>query len=178
MNNLNLIGSFIIGGLLLISILTLSTHLTSKSQSTIMSEIAQSNITEFGRVVEYDFNKIGYGVGAKIISADSSSIRFLADLNNDLNNGGTIDSVNYSTIANGSLIKIVRRTSLDQSNAFRFEAADFNIQGFDSNGNPTTNPSQIKSIRVSIVLDKEFRMLDETDQIGAFWSRRFFPKNL
>ena len=174
MNNLNLIGSFIIGGLLLISMLTLSTHLTSKSQSTVMSEIAQSNITEFGRVVEYDFNKIGYGDGAKIISADSFSISFLADLNND----STIVSVNYSTLQDGSGIKIVRSTSLDQSNAFRFEAADFKIIVFDSSGKPTTYPSQIKSILVSIVLDKEFRMLDETDQIGAFWSRRFFPKNL
>ena len=176
MNNLNLIGSFIIGGLLLISILALSTYLTGKSQSIVMSEISQYNVTEFGRVIEHDFNKIGYHVvaGPKILSIDSSSISFLADLNND----STIVSVNYSIIQAGSGIKIVRSTSLDQSNAFRMEAADFIIQGFNSNGNATTDSSQIKSIRVSIELDKSFQMKDETDQIGAFWSRRFYPKNL
>ena len=176
MNNISLIGSFAIGGVILLSLLTLSANFSGKSQSTMMSEIAQTHATEFGRVIEYDFNKIGYRVttGSKILSADTSSINFVADLNND----GTIDSVSYYTATTNTGIKILRHCSLYQTSDYSINAANFNITGYDSTGATTTSIPLFHSIMVTIVLDENYPLMEETDQIGVFWRRRFFPKNL
>ena len=176
MGNIGLIGSFIIGGIILLMLLSLSAYLTNKSHSTVMNEISQYSVTEFGNVIEYDFKKMGYrvGVGNGILNTDSSSISFLADLDND----GTVDSVSYYTEQNDNGIKIVRETSLDQAAPFRMIASDLTILGYDSTGSVTTNLALIKSFQVTILIDEALQFKDETEQFGAYWRRRFVPKNI
>lgn len=61
--------------------------------------IVQQNLVEVVGLLEYDFRKIGYckdwtkipDPSKSILSADSTSIKFLTDLNND----GIIDSLRY-----------------------------------------------------------------------------------
>lgn len=176
MINNDLIGSFILGGIALLILVTLSLQLTSKSQSTVLSEIAQTEVAEFGKVIEHDINKLGYKVGGsnKILTANSTAFSFLGDKNND----GSIDNVSYYTQNSGGRMRIYRHTSLDQGAPAGFEVTSFTIQYFDSLGNATSNIADIKSMLLKIEVNYTYNMIENSDQIGVVWRKRFFPKNL
>lgn len=146
------------------------------AQEMVLNEIAQTSLSDLSEVVDYDFNKIGYRVsaGAKITSIDTSAISFLADLNND----GTVDSVSYYTGIYSNALNLVRRTSTTAVKEWRIRIDRFYIEGYDSLNNLTYIPSYIKSIQVEIISNADEFTTDSTSTLGAFWERRYFPKNL
>ena len=100
---LDLVGSFVIGGMLLLMILTAQSNLVESSYQRTMDLIAQENIATFIELFQYDFRKMGFGVpDSAVQAADSTSVTFLADLNAD----GSVDTVSYSvsdtSAANGT----------------------------------------------------------------------------
>ncbi len=176
MSQLDLVGSFIVGGLVLFAIVAFQLQFDSIAQSNAFTESTQLTATEFGRVIEYDFNKIGYRVtsGSKIFSLGTSNISFLADLNND----GTIDSVLYYTNNSQQNLKLFRHTSLDNGNSFNMDIGSFTIQAYDSLGTATASASAVHSIKVDLLLQQNFNLTDKVERIGAYWSRRLYPRNL
>lgn len=170
--SLDLIGSYILGGIVVLALVGLTLSYNGKSQETKLSEIAQYTSEETGKIIENDFDKLGYRVsGNKIINIDSTSITFMADLYNN----GTADSVTYSTNTQNQKLYLSRRVAGAQTNSWTIPVQRFSISGIDSTGAATFNVTNIKGISVSLTTSKES---SARYAIGAFWQRKFYPKNL
>ncbi|MCL5027776.1 MAG: hypothetical protein M1480_02020 [Bacteroidetes bacterium] len=170
--SLDLIGSYILGGIVVLALVGLTLSYNGKTQETKLSEIAQYNTEETGKIIENDFDKLGYRVsGSKIIRIDSSSITFMADLDNN----GNADSVTYSTMTQNQKLFLSRRVAGAHTNSWSIPVQRFSINGIDSTGAATFNITSIKGISVSLTTNKES---NARYAIGAFWQRKFFPKNL
>jgi hypothetical protein len=176
MNNmLDLVGSYIIGGLVVAGIVGLILYFSSKGQETAFNEIAQRSASEVGAIIENDFKKLGYRVetGNKIISIDSSSINFRSDLNND----GVVDTVTYSRVVNNGKVNLRRRVSIGANKEWVFPVKSFTIKGHNPAGSVTYTINDVKSISFEMVLE-EISINNQATAVGAAWQRQFFPKNL
>ncbi|MBI3194387.1 MAG: hypothetical protein HYZ34_07990 [Ignavibacteriae bacterium] len=96
---LDIIGSFIIGGMLILMIINLTGSISKMTYTYGMDMTVQKNMTTLVQMVESDFRKIGYcadpdgfPITAKsILEAGKHNISFLADINFDK----TMDTVKY-----------------------------------------------------------------------------------
>jgi type II secretory pathway component PulJ len=96
---IDVIGSTIIGGFLLLILFRLNDNATQNTYNFSGELTVQENLVATIEVLEYDFRKIGYCKNPinlpnpvrTIIYADTSDIRFLTDENFD----GTVDTIRY-----------------------------------------------------------------------------------
>ena len=80
---LDVVGSFIIGGIVILLLITLNIEMTENSRRAFENTYLQRTAVSTSEALEYDLYKIGYNVhpdSSKIIYADSTSLTFLADL--------------------------------------------------------------------------------------------------
>ena len=154
MGGLQISGSFIIGGLLLIALMGLFFFNSNFSSSKTISSVTQTSSFQTKQIIDYDFNKIGYRCNSKRVSAiDSNSISFWADLDNN----GVEDSINYS------FNKYLTRTVNPGNQKTIFQSVDgFQVVGYDSLNNETTNPELVKSISVTITQNNQSMIADST----------------
>lgn len=98
---LELIGSTIIAGFVILILLRLNSQIGDAATELHQQTFNQRNAVTVGDVLEHDFAKIGYRVtiGDKIIQADSNRIIFRTDIDNN----GTIDTIDYSLTTPDSL---------------------------------------------------------------------------
>jgi hypothetical protein len=172
---LDLIGSYIIGGFLLVALLGLTLHFSTKSQEVKLSEITLRSLNDVGMVIEHDFTKLGYRVesGSKIVSISSNQIVFLSDLNND----GVIDTITYNTYTSNDSLYLTRNASYLAQQQWLIPVKDFEVEGFDDIGAQTGDVNEVQSIKLNIVVEEE-GLPDSQANIGSYWTRQFFPKNL
>lgn len=175
MGNINLSGSFIVGGIVLLSLLYIHFRVVDFNRSQIINEFTESSMTNMADVLDYDFNKIGYRVSTnpKISSINNSSIAFLADLDNN----GSVDSVKYFTRQANGKQYLVRRTTIGSVQESQVVINNFAMQGYDSLNNSTFTVSSIKSIDVQVVIDNNSFRSDSTNNFGSFYKRRYFIHN-
>ncbi|MCC5915440.1 MAG: hypothetical protein JJU46_13785 [Balneolaceae bacterium] len=85
--NLGLTISFIIAGLLMITIVTLNVRMGQHSADITLHTMSQSHVSSVSDIVEFDFQKIGYNVQGPIENAisvaEENEIQFEANLTND-----------------------------------------------------------------------------------------------
>jgi lipopolysaccharide export LptBFGC system permease protein LptF len=179
---IDLIGSFVIGGLLLMMILSFNSNFYQLTTEDQMKLIVQQNLNELVSIVEYDFRKIGYGVQnptLSIIRADSSSIAFWADLDNN----GVVDSVIYRlTSANGTpgtanpRDRVLYRKVNTQAVGGTAGVVQFLLTLYDVSGAVTTNTTLVKSIKYSLRVENPFPV--DTVYARSTWNGVIRPKNL
>jgi hypothetical protein len=90
---LDIIGSIIIGSLVIFLIMKLNYQVSTNSTEISSNGMVQSYLTTISSVMENDLYKIGYRISDpnKLNIADSNRFSYKADVNND----GTADSVRY-----------------------------------------------------------------------------------
>ena len=96
---LDIMGSIIIGGILLITLFRVSDRATESTYNKTGDLTIQQNIASVVRLLEYDFRKIGYCADWKkipnpskaILLADVDKIKFLTDVDKD----GNVDTIFY-----------------------------------------------------------------------------------
>lgn len=172
---LDIAGSYIVGGIILLAVVGLTLHFSSISQDTKMSEISHRSLTDLGEIIEHDFNRLGYRVESsdKITSVNANAISFLSDLDND----GVIDTIIYSEVSDQADEKFLKRRVANQSSSeWQMQVSDLIIEGFDSAGASTYSINNIRSIAVTVILENETET--DADIAGKIWKRQFFPKNL
>ncbi len=174
-SSLDIIGSYLIGGIVALGLVVLMLTFNKKSQETKLSEISQYTTEQIGDILGHDFNKIGYGVGgSKIVSITDSSISFLADLQNNQ----TVDSISYSEVKQNNKLYLLRKViEGNQTKQWNIPVKSFDIAGIDTSGNTTYTISNIKGIEVKLLVTKE-SYSNSNYSIGAFWQRIFYPPNL
>jgi hypothetical protein len=190
---LDILGSIIIGGLVLLILFRVNTSTTSNLYTNNSEANVQSAMISVGQVLEEDFRKIGYckdwtkipDPTKAILFADTSSIKFLTDLNND----GNVDTLSYYLGPTSELLNtpnpedrlLYRVANSDAPKSSNVGITEFKITYFDTFGNilstPVTPPSQIQKMQIDIKVENT-EPIDST-YVVAFWRQlRLTARNL
>lgn len=197
----DLIGSIIIGGIVLLMLLTFNGNVLQSAGVQTFNTTVQSNLTSVTEILEYDFRKIGYRVPLSIdnaiVAGDSSSIT----LKGDFDNNGTLDVISYGvtkTKAVGSTnpkARILwRKVNAAPADSFNVGITRFNLQYIDTQKNVYSNSitaiaGKISAIRISVAVEGKEHFLERKTQyltdalndtlyVGAYWERTIKPKNM
>ena len=186
---LDIVGSSIIAGLVVLILLTLNINSSASSNDILFTTIEQKKITDVTELIEYDFYKLGYCIsGEKISVADSNEIMFYTDIDNN----NLTDSIHYylgeitdlSATTNPNDRPLHRQRNDQVSLHSQIPVVDFQLSYFDSIGNSLDYSSLtssagrdlIKSIKIKISVESD-EMYDEKYRTSE-WKKKISPKNL
>lgn len=195
---LDILGSVIVGGLLLLILFRLNDATVENNYVYGGEAIAQSNLVEVVQLVEHDFRKIGYcrdweqipDPSKSILVANQNSIQFLTDENND----GNLDTISYylgsvdelSNTPNPNDKMLYRVLNNSQPQGANLGVTQFDLFYFDAMGTkltfPITVPSEIYTMQINIKVEDVYgydRKHDEEKFSSAFWRQvRLASRNL
>lgn len=188
---IDLIGSTIIGGYVLLLLLRINSASTENSFTYQEELVLQQNLTSSAQIIEHDFRKIGYcknitaipDPSKAILEAQEHSIKFLTDSNMD----GFVDTMRYylgttdelSHTANPNdkyLYRVVNRDSAmgASSGITEFRLVYMNVSN-DTLHFPIVDPGEIASMEINLAVEKTDAFGDRSDTTkkflysGAFW---------
>jgi type II secretory pathway component PulJ len=181
---IDIVASIIIGGMMLGIILKLNGTAAQNVYLNSGEVICQQNLVVQAQILETDFRRIGYcsdytniqDVSKAIISADTSSIKFVADIDQN----GVMDTINYyigpasALIATANprdkiLYRVVNSVIPTGSDA---GITRFYLVYFDVNGDTISSP--VSAANLPLITDIELNMNIENttidnSQIYAYW---------
>jgi len=180
---LDIVGSVIIGGLLLLAVMSSYTNVSQVALDSSVELTVQENLDEWTEIIQHDFRKIGYHVpnpAWAVQACDSTSITFMADVDNN----GTIDSVSYFLgtpdqvpgTENPNDRALYRQVSGQPTTGGSLGLTDFRLLFYDNSGNPTWTPSDVKAVEVFIQVESPFAV-DSTYE-RSNWRSVIHPLNL
>ncbi len=185
---LDIILSYIIGGILLLMILTVNANLTNVAFQSSLDYQAETNAMSVGQIFEYDFYKTGYhATSPKITYADTAAITFKADLQNV----GTVNTVAYfigttadaAATPNPNDFPLYRQVDGASAAKSYYGLTWLKFTYYDSSGTELSTPmtltsdlEKIKSIRVQATVQSTFPV--DSTYSSTYWERTFFPMNL
>ena len=190
---LDILGSVIIGGLILLILFRLNTSATSNLYNNTSEANVQSAMISVGAVLENDFRKIGYckdwtqipDPSKSILLADTSSIKFLTDVNND----GIVDTLYYYVGPTSALLNtpnprdrlLYRVINNETPKSSNVGVTKFRLIYYDSFGNtlatPVNPPGQIQKMQIDLQIENP-EPIDST-YVVAFWRQlRLSARNL
>lgn len=190
---IDILGSTIVGGMLFMILLRINDTAVQNTFTYGGDLIVQQNLVAVVELLEYDFKKIGYcsdweeipDPSKAIISADSTSIAFLTDIEPD----GTVDTMYYSLGSTDELShtdnprdRMLYRIINDGDRlGSNLGITEFKILYFNALGNqipfPITVPGEIYTMQINIRVENSAAY----DQYysSAFWRQiRLASKNL
>ncbi len=182
MGDIQLAGSFLIGGLVLLTIFSLNIEILETSSLNSLGTMAQENVVEIATILEYDFKKIGYMVPRTtpaLLSITDSTISFLSDIDQDL----IIDTIAYrvGSTAETSMTDNPNDRYLYRSvNSVEYDVAlgitSWNLSYFSENLNVTSQLDSIRVIQISFSVGTTYGYNENYGR--ASWSGQIAPKNL
>jgi len=184
---IGLIGSIIIGALILLAVLNLNSSMTSNSQEQNLDNIVKESTATLTNLLSYDFRNIGRGVAnpqLAIQAFDSTTIRYYIDVNND----GAVDSVTYSLsdVASASDTPnprdriLYRQLNVGPQTNVGTGIIDFSLTYFDNNGNQTATASDINCIGINLLVESTYGSLkgDSLHFASNYWQTKITPQSL
>lgn len=190
---LDILGSVIIGGVLMTIAYRFSDTITERTYNHSGELTIQQNLATVAQTVEYDFRKIGYCKNwnllpdptKAILSADTSSIRFYTDIDND----GDVDSIRYylgsiselTGTANPRDRMLYRVLNNEQPKSANLGVTQFYLVYFDALGDTIHTPIGLNGGIVSIEINLTVENTEAYDRIysKAFWRQiRMVSRNL
>ncbi len=177
------ISSFIIGGLLLLSILALNNRVMQESGDTTFDMMSKQNIENISQIFTLDMQNLGYrAADSAITEATEHSITFKYDIDGD----GTLDVVRWDY---DESIKDQQTTNPDDHPLYRIVngvqttlhacITSFKLSYILTDGTETFNPSQlghIRNIRINIIAESPEKYNDYYSK--SSWQKLFTPANL
>lgn len=185
--NTGILTSFIVGGLLLISMIHLNNQALQNSTNVTLDLHNKTQIETIRKIIKQDFSRIGFGKNSKIKSFNPPHfINFSADVSGN----GTSEviwhfkeSVQVKKTSNPNDRILQRNGPVDKtggSKPTKFRVVDFSITGYsDIEGkNETTDKEQIKSLRINIVYESPENTSTSDDYSKTVWQKLIVPNNL
>ena len=183
---LDLIVSFVIGGLLLLTILNTNTNMMATATQNTLDVLAQENLSMLSEVILYDFHKMGYYPSDvapddfRILSMDSTSIQFRADIDND----GAIDTVYYGIsdtsqaagTPNPRDVILYRLLNGEAPWGATLGVTEFDLAYRDAADSVTTTSSEVRSIEVTLAVECLYAYDDYYPR--SIWKTVVRPRNL
>lgn len=178
--NVGIVGSFIVGGIVLISLLNVQLGVRQTADQQTMNLSAKQQLEAVVDLVEYDFPKIGYLVGpAAVQNAQTNQITFQSDLYDQdtiLTVAWRYDTSQPNTETRNPNDFTLQRIINGQASTLNANIVEFDLQYENSDGNTTVNPDSIRGIHVSIVCQSPELINDRFYE--AAWEKTFYPVNL
>lgn len=180
-SHLSLIGSAVVGGVFLLSLLGFQADLHDYSFNNTNEVIVQQNAIAITEMLESDFGQIGLGVDSFFVAAAGvKSISYYADLNTD----GTAELVTYSLSNPGYAAETPNPRDCILSRAVngatQVNAAvgvtDFKLRYFDRNGHQTNDTAQIRTIEMTLQMESTVPYDGKYAQF--LWRKKITPPNL
>jgi hypothetical protein len=190
---MDIMGSMIIGGILLTITLRLNDSATGKTYNNSAELSLQENMATVAQIVETDFRKIGYCAdwnkfpdpSKAVVYADETSIKFLTDIDLDTN----MDSINYYLGSTSELLStpnprdriLYRVVNTETPMPSNLGVTQFRLVYFDALGDtlspPITSPGLITSIEINLTVESVAAY--DTAYSSAFWRQiRLVARNL
>ncbi len=190
---IDILGSTIIGGMLLMILLRLNDASVQNTYVYGGELMVQQNLVEVVRLLEHDFRKIGFckdwekipDPTQSIITADSTSISFLTDVDSD----GIIDTMKYYTgnvnelsgTANPRDRMLYRVVNNETPIGTNLGVTQFQMLYFNALGNqisfPITIPSEIYTMQINVTVENPAAY--DNLYSSAFWRQiRLAARNL
>ena len=190
---LDIIGSVIIGGFILLILYRTNASATENTYNNGSDLIVQEDITTIVQILENDFRKIGYcedwtkipDPTKSIIYADSSSIKFLTDTQNN----GTVDTLYYYLGPTSDLPNtpnpndriLYRQVDDNPPQGISLGVTEFNMLYFgalgDTLGFPIVTTGAISSMQITIRVENSESY--NYKYVDAFWRQiRLAARNL
>lgn len=179
-----LIGSTVIGSLLLLSFLRFGNDFTRDSYLTTLEHLTYENLVEATEVLERELSQIGLGVNdpgvTPILNAADTTITFLMDWDGD----ATIDNVQYylSNVSGASATDnpndrvLYRSINGGADEIVAVGLTDFRIRYFSTLGNQTANLDSIRVLEFELELETTYNYDNTYPKI--IWHGRVAPPNL
>lgn len=190
---LDILGSVIIGGIMMSIAFRLSDSMTEKTFNHSGDLTIQQNLATAAQIIEYDFRKIGYCKNwnlmpdptKALLYADTSAIKYYSDIDND----GDVDSLHYylgptselSATANTRDRLLYRVVNGEPPRSANLGITQFHLVYFDALGDTIAPPIGLNGGVVSIEINLTVESTDAYDQkySKAFWRQiRMVSRNL
>lgn len=180
---ISLIGSIMIGGLLLLSLFRFNAAMTRESYEKVFDSSTFSNAAGISSVIEFDFNRMGLGVpraDSVIIEADSNRITFLSDIDKN----GAVDTVRYFLSGSSDAIEtdnprdriLYRQINNEQLKDAALGVTNFLIRYLNSLSNETADLKQMKTFEITLTV--ESTMHYDGEYSNYTWQTKITPPNL
>lgn len=178
---LDIFGSTIIGGLIMMLILKLNIYSFHSRYASDTELELQQNAKTLAEILSHDLRKIGYEVqGDKIIEADSNRLSFYADINDD----GNVNTVTYYssdpsevTQTSNPLDRILYRiVDTDTSGGPSLGLTRLKFSYLDKSGFETADLTEIEYIKAELFLGSREKIQDEYK--FTYWEMTINPRNL
>ncbi len=190
---MDLLGSAIIGGMLLLLVLKLNLFMSESGYSSDTELRLQQNTKTLAEIMNYDFRKIGYKVSdIPIINAQKDRFKFVGDLERPGTAGyGTIDTVEYflkdSSYSTGTtnlhdeiLVRVLNNKDTIDGPSLGLVKLQFTY--YDSVKTETSDLSKIKYIKTEMwVQPSEARnnfVTGIADSTFTYWEFTIYPRNI
>ncbi len=190
---MDILGSTIIGGMLLLLVLKLNLFMSESSYSSDTELRLQQNTKTLAEIMNSDFRKVGYKVDTTpILTAQKDRFKFVGDLEPPGQIGhGTIDTVEYfledSTFSSGTtnlhdiiLVRVLNNTDTTDGPSLGLVKLQFSY--LDSISTPTTNLPDIRYIKTEMwVQPTEARnnfITGIADSTFTYWEFTIYPRNI
>ncbi|GMU94988.1 hypothetical protein [Ignavibacterium album] len=190
---LDIFGSTFIGGMILLLIIKLNLYSASVSYNSDNELKLQQNAKTIAEILNYDLRKIGYNhTGTAILVADSTRIKFYADINAPGTAGhGVVDVVEYvvldSTHATGTsnsrdavVTRIVNNTDSIAGPSLGLVKLRFSY--FNSAGVKTTVLDSIKYVKAEFWVEPTEKipniLTGTPDSTFTYWEMTINPRNI
>lgn len=184
---LDIAGALFVRGTIIVVMFVVTTALNDALYFKTALRTIQTDLSSTAEVVESDFAKMGYNVTISyaVIQNDTSSISFVADVNND----GIQDTVAYYLSDTTALTStpnprdrlLYRRINSSQPLVVGQGVTRFDLRYYGADGSRALDPSLISSIDIELrVQHGSFTVGDEHNGVypEVTWKRRIYPQNL
>ena len=192
--NVGVVTSFAVGGLLLITMLTLNNRVYQSSQETTLNMMAKNNLNTAAQLITNDFQRIGHnywGGSPAVVSADSNRIQFRGDVNEGDNFTSTMNIWNWDTgdpvtsTSNPNDFYLKRTGPVDKNNmgVIEIPVVHFEVIPYDGNNNAFPALTQlIRRVEVEVICEspEPSGTLANGDPyyMRVVWKKTFYPDNL
>ena len=201
--NLGIVTSYIIAGMILVTMTTMTMNLSNSSTELTMTNMEKQHLNAISEMVIHDIPKIGYNretlTDTMIVVADSNKIVF--DSNIDNSTDGKVERVTWeytdTDVSNTSnpndrvLMRWIKEkgSTLEKKTPITLGVTSFKLRYYNVYGAttpmsfPITDPSVIKQVEVIVeVQSPQMVNYNASSGSGRYvtskWSKRFSPVNL
>ncbi|HTK82275.1 MAG TPA: hypothetical protein VL633_08295 [Bacteroidota bacterium] len=187
---LDLVGSTILVGTLILSIMGVNVNMTTETFKSTTEFHIQTEVIQLSRIMEFDLAKMGYDVtsGRKIITADSSRLKFKANL---WNVPGAMDSVEYILgglvgISTNPRDRVLTRYENTSGVLINYSITTFRLSYYKADGTQLTTPvtgarlDSIDAVRILMTIESPEPLgTDATSQYASgYYEKLIYPRNL
>jgi hypothetical protein len=190
---LDILGSTIVGGILMLSLFQINDTVAENTFKGSGELVSQQNLATVVQILEIDFRRIGYCADWQqipiptqaIISADSTSIKYLTDVDAD----GNVDTMYYYLGPASELLStpnprdrfLYRVVNSETPVGVNLGITQFNLNFFNVQGNlinfPIAVPGEIFTMQIDITVEDVAAYNEEYST--AFWRQiRLAARNL